>query len=131
MIILGKQYWYLSKHQIRKFDRFFAILSKWTMISGKVCRHISASGYQETMINWYSKPQKCITIKIISSGHPNARAFSHYFPSPNNERLGPARATEGLGLDLRCLAGQRIFFSQFLSFSSFCILASFGADVLG
>ena len=66
MTILGKQYWYLSKHQIRKFDRFFAILSKWTMISGKVCRHISASGYQETMINWYTKPQKCIAIKIIS-----------------------------------------------------------------
>ena len=36
------------------------------MISGKVCRHISASGYQETMINWYTKPQKCIAIKIIS-----------------------------------------------------------------
>ena len=78
MSILGKQYWYLSKHQIRKFDRFFAILSKWTMISGKVCRHISASGYQENDKLVYQTPKMHRNQDYKHgphSGRPNVNSF--------------------------------------------------------
>ena len=64
MTILGKHDWYLSEYQFRKFDQLFAILSQWAMIMGH--DHISASGYHDTMINWYIKPRKCIAITIFS-----------------------------------------------------------------